>query len=268
MIPSSPLRSQYIPVNDPESGLRLTEIFYSLQGEALTAGMPTIFVRLTGCPLRCVYCDTAYAFTGGTRQSLDNILSDIAQYHCKRVCVTGGEPLAQPNCVALINRLLAAGYEVSLETAGALSVAKVPAAVSKVMDLKTPSSGEQDKNLWSNLEYLTQHDQIKFVIMNRLDYEWAKQTLFAHALHTKVSAVWFSPMFNINNSLDSLDSLNSLDNADEPASSGNQPVDNAINSSAVPSLARELADWIIVDALPVRFQLQLHKIIWADAKGK
>lgn len=242
MTQATPLRSQSIPVTDPEAGLRMTEIFYSLQGEALTSGLPTVFVRLTGCPLRCVYCDTTYSFTGGERLSLEAIMADIAQYPCKRVCITGGEPLAQPNCIALINRLLEAGYEISLETAGALSVADVPEAVSKVMDIKTPSSGESDKNLWSNLDYLTQHDQLKFVIMNRSDYEWSKQQLIDYKLDQKVGTVWFSPMFNVHDSKDS--------------------------AVEVPNLARELAEWILEDAIPVRLQLQLHKIIWADAKGK
>lgn len=240
----SPLRTAAIPVTDPSAGLRLTEIFYSLQGEALTSGMPTIFVRLTGCPLRCVYCDTEYAFTGGERQSLDAIIATIKTYPCKRICLTGGEPLAQPNAIELMQRLLSDGYEISLETAGALSVKDVPAAVSKVMDLKTPSSGEADKNLWSNLDHLTQHDQIKFVIMNRTDYDWAKATLIEHQLDKRVGTVWFSPMFTV---------------ADD--------IDDAV-SPEVPVLARELAEWILTDALPVRFQLQLHKIIWADAKGK
>ena len=238
------LRTAAIPVTDPEAGLRLTEIFYSLQGEALTSGLPTIFVRLTGCPLRCVYCDTEYAFTGGERQSLETIIETIKSYPCKRICLTGGEPLAQPNAIELMKRLLNDGYEISLETAGALTVANVPKAVSKVMDLKTPSSGEVDKNLWSNLDHLTQHDQIKFVIMNRTDYDWANAMLSEHKLNKLVDTVWFSPMFNVAEDID-----------DEV-------------SPDVPVLARELAEWILADALPVRFQLQLHKIIWADAKGK
>ncbi|WP_230655864.1 7-carboxy-7-deazaguanine synthase QueE [Psychrobacter sp. I-STPA10] len=236
------MHQQNIPVTDPQAGLRLTEIFYSLQGEALTSGLPTIFVRLTGCPLRCVYCDTTYSFSGGKRQSLDDIMADIGQYPCMRVCVTGGEPLAQPNAIALMQILLDKGYEVSLETAGALSVQRVPSAVSKVMDIKTPSSGEASKNLWENLNYLTQHDQLKLVIMNRDDYDWAKAKLFEYELDKKVGTVWFSPMFNI-------DQISK-------------------DSSEVPVLARQLAEWILEDALPVRFQLQLHKIIWADAKGK
>ena len=238
------LRTAAIPVTDPEAVLRLTEIFYSLQGEALTSGLPTIFVRLTGCPLRCVYCDTEYAFTGGERQSLETIIDTIKSYPCKRICLTGGEPLAQPNAIELMKRLLSDGYEISLETAGALSVQNVPPAVSKVMDIKTPSSGEVDKNLWSNLEHLTEHYQIKFVIMNRTDYDWAKEKLVEHKLNELVGTVWFSPMFNV---------------ADD--------VDEAL-SPEVPVLARELAEWMLADALPVRFQLQLHKIIWADAKGK
>ncbi|PNK61656.1 7-carboxy-7-deazaguanine synthase QueE [Psychrobacter sp. FDAARGOS_221] len=241
----SNLRTTNIPVTDPEAGLRMTEIFYSLQGEALTAGLPTVFVRLTGCPLRCVYCDTTYSFTGGERLSLDAIIADIAQYPCKRICLTGGEPLAQPNAIPLMLLLLDDGYEISLETAGALSVAEVPEAVSKVMDIKTPSSGEADKNLWSNLDYLTQHDQIKFVIMNRTDYDWAKQIVAEHQLDQRVSTVWFSPMFNVH-----------------------EDAQGDVASVDVPNLARELAEWILADALPVRLQLQLHKIIWADAKGK
>ncbi|MDE4456013.1 7-carboxy-7-deazaguanine synthase QueE [Psychrobacter sp. DAB_AL62B] len=235
------LRTSAIPVTDPEAGLRLTEIFYSLQGEALTSGLPTIFVRLTGCPLRCVYCDTEYAFSGGERQSLETIMTTIASFPCKRICLTGGEPLAQPNAIELMKRLLNDDYEISLETAGALTVENVPPAVSKVMDLKTPSSGEVDKNLWSNLNYLTQHDQLKFVIMNREDYDWVKAKLIEYKLDKLVGTVWFSPMFNV------------AENDSSPD---------------VPVLARELAEWILSDALPVRFQLQLHKIIWADAKGK
>lgn len=233
------LRTQAIPTTDPSAGLKLTEIFYSLQGEGLTSGLPTIFVRLTGCPLRCSYCDTTYSFTGGVRLSLDDILADIAQYPCKRVCVTGGEPLAQPNAIALMKLLLVHGYEVSLETAGALSVKEVPVQVSKVMDLKTPSSGECKRNLWENLDYLTAHDQLKIVIADRTDYEWAVAKLWEFDLHNKCGVVWFSPMFEI----------------DE-------------RKSDVPNIAIQLAEWILADGLPVRLQLQLHKIIWADARGK
>ena len=236
---SDSLRRIDIPTTDPSAGLKVSEIFYSLQGEALTAGLPTIFIRLTGCPLRCVYCDTEYAFVGGERMALEDILASCQAFNCKRICLTGGEPLAQPNAIALMQLLLANGYEISLETAGALSVADVPAAVSKVMDIKTPSSGEADKNLWQNIDYLTSHDQLKFVIMNRADYAWAKQILAQYQLDKKVSTVWFSPMFNVEE-----------------------------RQADVPTLATELAEWILADALPVRFQRQLHKIIWADAKGK
>ncbi len=239
-MPNSILRNTVIPTTDPQAGLKLTEIFYSLQGEALTAGLPTIFIRLTGCPLRCVYCDTEYAFTGGERLGLDEIMAHVHAFNCKRICLTGGEPLSQPNAIALMTLLLSQNYEISLETAGALSVADVPVAVSKVMDIKTPSSGECDKNLWGNIDYLTPHDQLKFVIMNRADYDWSKQILAQYQLDKKVDTVWFSPMFNV----------------------------YADRSPEVPSLATELAEWILADALPVRFQLQLHKIIWADAKGK
>ncbi len=233
-----PIRNATIPTTDPQAGLKITEIFYSLQGEALSSGLPTIFVRLTGCPLRCVYCDTTYSFAGGERLGLEDILTHIKQYPCKRVCVTGGEPLAQPNAIALMKLLLKEGYEVSLETAGALSVKDVPSEVSKVMDLKTPSSGEVDKNLWENLSYLTPHDQIKIVIADRADYEWAKQKLQAHQLDKKAGVVWLSPMFDVHQSTD------------------------------VPSIAADLAAWMLADGLPARLQLQLHKIIWADARGK
>ena len=234
------LRNTHIPTTDPNAGLKVSEIFYSLQGEALTSGLPTIFIRLTGCPLRCVYCDTEYAFVGGERFSLDEILAKCQTFHCKRICLKGGEPLAQPNAIALMKLLLEHEYEISLETSGALLVADVPVAVSKVMDLKTPSSQEDGKNLWENLDFLTQNDQLKLVIMNRADYDWAKAKLFEHDLHKKVNTVWFSPMFNVYDD----------------------------RSPEVPTLATELAEWILADNLPVRFQLQLHKIIWADAKGK
>lgn len=237
---TNPLRNTKIPTTDPQAGLKLTEIFYSLQGEALASGLPTIFIRLTGCPLRCTYCDTTYSFTGGERFSLDEIIDHISQYPCKRVCVTGGEPLAQPNAIALMDRLLSLGYEISLETAGALSVKDVPAAVSKVMDLKTPSSGEVDKNLWENLDYLTCHDQLKIVIADRADYDWAVAQLHAYELDKKVGTVWFSPMFDV----------------------------HTAHNGEVPNMATQLAEWILADGLPVRFGLQLHKIIWADAKGK
>jgi 7-carboxy-7-deazaguanine synthase len=210
--------------------LRLTEIFYSLQGEARTAGLPTVFVRLTGCPLRCQYCDTAYAFTGGEIHHLDAILEQVASYRPRHICVTGGEPLAQPNCLKLLKQLCDAGYEVSLETSGALDVSGVDVRVSKVMDLKTPGSGEMGRNLYANIAQLTPNDQVKFVICSREDYDWAVSKLIEYRLDKRVGEVWFSPS----------------------------------HGQVVP---RELAEWIVADNLPVRFQLQLHKILWNDEPG-
>ncbi len=210
--------------------LRLTEIFYSLQGEARTAGLPTVFVRLTGCPLRCHYCDTAYAFTGGEIHHLDAILEQVASYRPRHICVTGGEPLAQPNCLKLLEQLCDAGYEVSLETSGALDVSGVDERVSKVVDLKTPGSGEVGRNLYANLDHLTPNDQVKFVICSREDYDWAVSKLIEYRLEQRAGEVLFSPS----------------------------------HGQVVP---RELAEWIVADNLPVRFQLQLHKILWNDEPG-
>jgi 7-carboxy-7-deazaguanine synthase len=209
--------------------LRITEIFHSIQGEADAIGWRTVFVRLTGCPLRCVWCDTTYSFHGGQWQSIDAILAEVASHGASHVCVTGGEPLAQKRCLSLLTRLCDAGYEVSLETSGALSVEHVDARVRKVMDLKPPDSGESARNLWSNLDHLLPHDQVKFVIASRGDYEWSRQVLSEHALD-KRSMVLFSP----------------------------------VHGAVQP---RELAEWIIADRLPVRFQLQLHKLLWNDAPG-
>lgn len=210
--------------------LRLTEIFYSLQGEARTAGLPTVFVRLTGCPLRCHYCDTAYAFTGGEIHHLDAILEQVASYRPRHICVTGGEPLAQPNCLKLLEQLCDAGYEVSLETSGALDVSGVDGRVSKVVDLKTPGSGEVGRNLYANLDHLTPNDQVKFVICSREDYDWSVSKLIEYRLEQRAGEVLFSPS----------------------------------HGQVVP---RELAEWIVADNLPVRFQLQLHKILWNDEPG-
>lgn len=212
------------------SGLRITEIFYSLQGESRTVGLPTVFVRLTGCPLRCQYCDSEYAFYGGKRITLDDILSEVAQYRAKYVTVTGGEPLAQPECLSLLTQLCDRGYEVSLETSGAIDVSAVDPRVIKVMDLKTPASLEQKKNRWENLASITAQDQIKFVICNRDDYEWSKAMCDQHQLGL-LCEVLFSP------------------------SAGQQS-------------ATELADWILADQLSVRFQVQLHKVLWGDVPGK
>jgi 7-carboxy-7-deazaguanine synthase len=211
------------------SRLRITEIFYSLQGESRTVGLPTVFVRLTGCPLRCGYCDTEYAFKGGEWREIEDILTEVAGYGARYVTVTGGEPLAQKDCLELLTRLCDAGYEVSLETSGALDVSAVDPRVVKVMDLKTPASGEADKNLYSNLDQLGPRDQLKFVICDRADYDWAKAQLLAHGLADRCELL-FSP------------------------SHGQQD-------------ATELAEWILADRLPVRFQLQLHKYLWNDAPG-
>ena len=210
--------------------LRLTEIFLSLQGEARSIGWPTVFVRLTGCPLRCHYCDTAYAFHGGDWWTFDAILEEVARHGARHVCVTGGEPLAQKRCVALLARLCDAGYEVSLETSGAIDIGEVDPRVSRVLDIKTPGSGEVARNLWSNIALLTARDQVKFVICDRADYEWSKGVLAEHRLAATCD-VLFSPSFG----------------------------------QVSP---RELADWIVEDRLPVRFQVQLHKLLWDDAPGR
>ncbi len=215
--------------------LRISEIFFSLQGEAATAGLPTVFVRLTGCPLRCSWCDTAYAFQGGESLSLDAILSTVADFGVTAVCVTGGEPLAQKNGLILLAALCDAGYEVSLETSGALDVSAVDARVSRVVDVKCPGSGESEKNRWNNLKVLTPQDQLKFVLADRNDYDWAVAQLQDFGLLQQARGerpeIWFSPV---------ADQLNPT----------------------------ELADWIVADCLPVRLQLQLHKLLWQDAKGR
>jgi len=216
-------------VHSPDA-VRITEIFYSLQGEARTVGLPTVFVRLTGCPLRCVYCDTEYAFTGGELQSIEQITSEVSGYQPRFVTVTGGEPLAQRSCLPLLVSLCDKGYEVSLETSGAMPVAEVDARVVKVLDLKTPASGEVQRNDYSNIEHLNPHDQVKFVICDRADYEWARFKLDEYELSTKVSDVLFSP-------------------------------------SHGQLSGRDLAQWILADNLPVRLQLQLHKLLWDDAPG-
>jgi len=210
--------------------LRITEIFYSLQGEARTVGRPTLFIRLTGCPLRCQYCDTAYAFSGGITWKLDEILTEVKKHRTRYVTVTGGEPLAQPNCLPLLSQLCDAGYEVSLETSGAMDVAKVDPRVVKVLDLKTPGSLEVERNLESNIGLLTPQDQVKFVICDQADYQWAKAKVAEFGLERKVSDVLFSP--------------------------SNQELE-----------ARDLAEWILADHLDVRLQVQLHKYLWGNQPG-
>ncbi|MEO7071987.1 MAG: 7-carboxy-7-deazaguanine synthase QueE [Rhodanobacter sp.] len=216
--------------SDATARLRISEIFHSLQGEADAAGWRTVFVRLTGCPLRCVWCDTEYAFHGGGWHDIGDIVAEVATHGARHVCVTGGEPLAQKRCLILLRALCDVGYEVSLETSGALDVSAVDPRVRKVMDLKAPGSGECKRNLWSNLAHLTPRDQVKIVLADRADYEWACAVLVEHALERRCP-VLFSP----------------------------------VQGKLAP---RELAEWILADRLPVRFQLQLHKLLWNDARGK
>jgi 7-carboxy-7-deazaguanine synthase len=210
--------------------LRINEIFYSLQGEADAVGFPTVFVRLTGCPLRCQYCDTEYAFHAGDWYDIDAILAQVRQFGTKFVCVTGGEPLAQPNCLKLLASLCGAGFNVSLETSGALDIADVDPRVSRVVDVKTPDSTESARNRVKNFELLTARDQVKFVICSRQDYEWSKAFLREHGLQNRCQ-ILFSPSYH----------------------------------QVTPAA---LAEWILADRLPVRFQIQLHKILWGDVPGK
>ena len=210
--------------------LRISEIFHSLQGEARTVGRPTVFIRLTGCPLRCVWCDTPYAFSGGSIMTLDTVLESVALHGAKHICVTGGEPLAQPECLTLLTALCDAGLEVSLETSGAMDVSKVDTRVSKVMDLKAPDSGEAHRNLYENIPHLTQHDQVKFVIASHKDYEWVRFKCDEYQLVERVGDVLFSPVHG----------------ALEP---------------------RQLAEWILADRLHVRMQVQLHKYLWNHEPG-
>lgn len=213
------------------SSLRITEIFYSLQGETSTVGLPTVFVRLTGCPLRCVYCDTAYAFHGGERQSVDAVVERVRELNAPYVTVTGGEPLAQRECLELLTRLCDEGFRVSLETSGAISIAGVDPRVTVILDLKTPDSGEVNRNLYSNLDLLKPIDEVKFVICSRGDYDWARMRVDEYRIAERSGGVLFSP------------SHGSLH-------------------------ATELADWIIADRLPVRLQVQLHKLLWNDEPGR
>ena len=210
--------------------LRITEIFASVQGESSRVGLPTVFVRLTGCPLRCTWCDTAYAFTGGSSRALDDILAEVARHGLRHVCVTGGEPLAQKGCLALLSALCDAGHDVSLETSGALDIAEVDARVARIVDLKAPGSGEVDKNRYENIALLRANDEVKIVLADAADYDWARAQIATHALDRRCS-VLLSPV------------AGELDPA-------------------------ELAEWVVRDRLPVRFQLQLHKILWNDARGR
>ncbi len=210
--------------------LRISEIFYSLQGESRSVGLPTVFIRLTGCPLRCQYCDTSYAFSGGDMQSIARILEQVAQYNTRYITVTGGEPLAQPACLTLLGQLADKDYRVSLETSGALDVSKVDTRIVKVMDLKTPASKEEHRNLYSNIASLSAQDQIKFVICNAGDYAWAKDKIAEYQLDRQCDILF------------------------SPAMGEQDPT--------------ELAEWILADQLAVRFQLQLHKVLWGNVAGK
>ncbi len=210
--------------------LRITEIFHSIQGESRSVGIPTTFVRLTGCPLRCQYCDTEYAFSGGETRDLNTIMAEVKRFTASYVTVTGGEPLAQSSCTELLSMLSDAGYIVSLETSGAMDISTVDRRVSVVMDMKTPASGEVHRNLYSNIKHLKSDDQVKFVICDRQDYEWSKFKIGEYALKDRVSEILFSPSYN-------------------------------------EVSARDLADWILADGLQVRLQLQLHKLLWGDVPG-
>ncbi len=211
-------------------GVRLTEIFLSIQGESTRVGLPTTFVRLTGCPLRCAWCDTAYAFSGGQYRALPDVLAEVARLGARHVCVTGGEPLAQRGCLALLSALCDAGHSVSLETSGALDISAVDARVSRILDLKAPGSGEVDRNCWANLAVLNAADEVKFVLADRADYEWARGVVREHALD-RVCAVLFSPVAGV-------------------------------------LAGANLAEWILQDGLPVRLQVQLHKILWGNVSGR
>lgn len=214
----------------PEISLRISEIFYSLQGETSRAGLPTVFIRLTGCPLRCTWCDTAYAFTGGQNMGLNQILEQTAQHGAKHVCVTGGEPLAQKSCLNLLTALCDTGYDVSIETSGALDISKVDGRVSRIMDLKAPGSGEAERNLLENLNYLGPQDELKIIIASREDYDWAKAQIQQHRLALRCPLLL------------------------SPAQGQLEP--------------KNLAEWILEDKLPVRLQLQLHKLLWGNIPGK
>ncbi|MES2236201.1 MAG: 7-carboxy-7-deazaguanine synthase QueE [Rugosibacter sp.] len=210
--------------------LRITEIFHSIQGESSRVGLPTVFIRLTGCPLRCTWCDTEYAFHGGGAMSIDAILAQVAEFNCATICVTGGEPLAQKNCLPLLGALCDADYSVSLETSGALDISGIDPRVSRIMDVKAPGSGEVTKNRWENLDLLTPHDELKLVLASREDYEWAMAACHQRRLFARCPVLF-------------------------------SPVQGQLE-------AGQLAQWIIDDKLPVRFQLQLHKVLWGNTPGR
>ena len=216
--------------------LRINEIFFSIQGESTWAGLPCVFVRLTGCHLRCTYCDTEYAFKEGATRAIDSIVEEVQRHPTRIVEITGGEPLLQPRVHTLISRLCDLGYTVLVETSGACDISTCDPRSIRIMDLKTPGSGEVERNLWSNIEHLRPNDEVKFVITSREDYEWAREAVREHRLESRVKCVLFSPVFE-------------------------QPAGNEIEGSAGLSM-RDLAEWILADGLPVRMQAQLHKFIW------
>lgn len=213
-----------------EARLRISEIFHSIQGESSRVGLPTVFVRLTGCPLRCVWCDTEYAFSGGEMMTLDEVLAKVAAFNCNTVCVTGGEPLAQKACIDLLHALCDAGYSVSLETSGALDIAEVDPRVARIMDIKAPDSGEAEKNRWENIPLLNGHDEVKFVLASEADYAWASDVVKRERLADRC-AVLFSP----------------------------------VQGQLSPAM---LAEWVVRDRLPVRFQMQLHKVLWGSERAR
>lgn len=213
-----------------QNKLRITEVFLSLQGESTRVGLPTVFVRLTGCPLRCQYCDTAYAFHGGQSRSFEDLLAEVERFGVQRVCVTGGEPLAQRSCLAFLSELCRRGHSVSLETSGAIDVTQVDARVSRILDIKTPGSGEVGKNLWSNLDQLRSSDEVKFVVCDRADYEWARDVIAKYRLAERCPVL--------------------------------------LSPSHEQLVAADLAQWIVDDRLPVRFQMQLHKLLWGGVAGR
>ena len=210
--------------------IKLTEIFLSIQGEANAVGWPTVFIRLTGCPLRCAYCDTEYAFYGGHWQDVSAVLFKVAEYGVRHVCVTGGEPLIQKGCLPLLRALCDAGYQVSLETSGAFDISQVDSRVSRVVDLKTPSSGESNRNRYENIELLTSQDQVKFVLCGREDYDWARNCVFQYGIHERCTVLFSNSFTQLS--------------------------------------ATQLAEWILQDRLPIRLQIQLHKFLWGEVSGK
>tara|TARA_B100000767_G_scaffold257825_1_gene266014 strand:- start:1319 stop:2038 length:720 start_codon:yes stop_codon:yes gene_type:complete len=220
--------------------LRVSEIFYSLQGESSWVGLPTVFVRLTGCPLRCSYCDTPYSFSGGSVKLLSELVNEIETHNTEYICVTGGEPLAQKNCIKLLTLLCDKGYKVSLETSGSLDIADVDPRVKRVVDLKTPSSKESDKNRFENIPLLVPLDEIKFVVCNREDYLWSVNIIHQYRLYDRVDNILFSPVFEVDGVIQRQDDFNE----------------------------QVLAQWILDSRLPVRMQMQLHKLIWGDESGR